>query len=107
MPGLFQGNKDHPAIFYTLFPSDIPRLLTRRLALKVVLKFHQVPYHAQFIFPRNCKNVIGLDNMGWGERIKATARQFKFVIFQRAKLEQNKYLGWLAPLPESQESRGP
>lgn len=64
IPGLFQGNKDHPAIFYTLFPSDILRLLTRRLAPEVVLKFHQVPYHAQFIFPRNCKNVIGLDNMG-------------------------------------------
>lgn len=37
---------------------------------------------------------------------KATARQFKFVIFRGAKLGQHKHLGWLAPLPEKWDPAG-
>lgn len=35
--------------------SEISLLSAPWLLLKVLLKFHQVPSHAQFIFPHNCK----------------------------------------------------
>lgn len=37
---------------------------------------------------------------------KATARQFKFVIFRRAKLRRHKHLGWLALPPEHWDPAG-
>lgn len=37
---------------------------------------------------------------------KATARQFKFVIFRSAKLRRHKHLGWLALLPEHSDPAG-
>lgn len=38
---------------------------------------------------------------------KATVRQFKFVIFRKAKPGQHKHLGWLTPLPENWDPAGP
>lgn len=39
----------------TVAHAEISLLSAPRTSIKGMIKFHQVPYHALFIFPHNCK----------------------------------------------------